>query len=120
MDVQAYFERLGFQCPEWQTTADFSTSLTSPRERLTRAGFEQKAPRMPDDFADAWKRSHERELLLGQIQAYNNAFQPSGKARQAFIVSLQAQQSKGLRKELPYTLNYLEQIQICLWRGLKG
>ena len=119
MNAQAYFERLGFQCPERQTTADFLTSMTSPKERLTRPGFEQKAPRTPDDFADAWRRSHERELLLTQIQAYNNAFQPSGEARQAFIASRKAQQSKGLRKKSPYTLNYLEQIQICLWRGLK-
>jgi hypothetical protein len=93
--------------------------MTSPKERLTRPGFEQKAPRTSDDFADAWRRSHERELLLSQIQTYNNNFQPGGEARQAFVASRRAQQSKGLRKKSPYTLNYLEQIQICLWRGLK-
>jgi ATP-binding cassette subfamily G (WHITE) protein 2 (PDR) len=118
-DAQAYFERLGFQCPERQTTADFLTSITSPKERSLRPGFERKSPRTPDDFADAWRRSHERELLVAQIQVYNNAFQPSGEAQQAFVASRRAQQSKGLRKKSPYTLNFLEQIQICLWRGLK-
>jgi hypothetical protein len=119
MDAQACFERLGFQCPEGQTTADFLTLMRSPKERLTRPGFEQKAPRTPDDFADVWGRSYERELLLAQTQTYNNNFQSGGEARQAFVASRRAQQSKGLRKKSSYTLSYLEQIQICLWWGLK-
>lgn len=118
-EAQAYFQRLGFQCPDRQTTADFLTSMTSPKERSIRPGLENKVPRTPDDFADAWRRSHERELLLAQIRAYNNTFQPSGEAQRAFVASRRAQQSKGLRRKSPYTLNYLEQIQICLWRGLK-
>lgn len=39
---------MGFFCPARQTTPDFLTSLTSPKERQARAGFEKQVPRTPD------------------------------------------------------------------------
>ncbi|KAK7414106.1 Multidrug resistance protein [Neonectria punicea] len=40
--AKEYFEELGFDCPEQQTTADFLTSMTSPSERIVRPGWEDK------------------------------------------------------------------------------
>lgn len=73
-----YFERLGFFCPERQTTADFLTSVTSPSERIVRAGYEHMAPRSPDEFAEAWKKSDERMALLTDIHAFEQEFQLGG------------------------------------------
>lgn len=54
-EARAYFEGLGFICPEQQTTADFLTSMTSLEGRVIRPGWENKAPRSPDEFAEAWR-----------------------------------------------------------------
>ncbi|KAF5684748.1 putative ABC1 transport, partial [Fusarium denticulatum] len=44
-EAKQYFENLGFECPDRQTTPDFLTSMTSPQERRVRSGFESTAPR---------------------------------------------------------------------------
>ncbi|KAK1634653.1 P-loop containing nucleoside triphosphate hydrolase protein [Colletotrichum phormii] len=69
-EAQAYFEGLGFICPEQQTTADFLTSMTSHQERVIRPGWEGKTPRSPDDFARAWKASQHRARLLEDVEDY--------------------------------------------------
>lgn len=117
--ARAYFERMGFDCPERQTTADFLTSMTSPQERVVRPGWEDRVPRTPDDFARAWKESPERARLLEQIEAYDTRFPFEGAAYQDFVASRQAQKSKRQRMKSPYTLSYPGQVKLCLWRGFK-
>jgi len=117
--AREYFENLGFQCPDRQTTADFLTSMTSAQERVVREGFENKVPRTPDDFAHAWKESAERKDLLKQIDSYDKRFPFEGQAYQEFAESRKAQKSKGQRTASPYTLSYMQQVQLCLWRGFK-
>ncbi|KAG0161728.1 hypothetical protein PDIDSM_1159 [Penicillium digitatum] len=68
-NARLFFIKMGFHCPERQTTADFLTSLTSPSERLVRPGFEESVPRTPDEFAARWKESPERKQLLAEIAA---------------------------------------------------
>jgi len=122
-DAQAYFENLGFDCPDRQTTADFLTSMTSPLERVVRKGFENKVPRTPDDFAAVWKSSPERAALVNEVDNYNQQYQPNGQHLQEFKESRRAQQSKHQRVTSPYTLSYVGQVKLCLRRGfwrLKG
>lgn len=71
--AQGYFESLGFECPASQTTPDFLTSMTSPKERRIRSGYENTAPRTSDDFACCWKDSAERQKLLRDIEEYEHA-----------------------------------------------
>lgn len=117
--AKAYFENLGFKCPDRQTTADFLTSMTSARERIVRSDFEDRVPKTPDEFAHAWSISDERKKLLQDIEAYNQEYEIGGDAYQQFITGRKAQQSKGQRIKSPYTLNYAEQVGLCLWRGFK-
>ncbi|KAL2067593.1 hypothetical protein VTL71DRAFT_2018 [Oculimacula yallundae] len=122
-DAQAYFENLGFQCPDRQTTADFLTSMTSPLERVVRQGFENRVPRTPDDFARVWQSSPERAALVNEVDNYNQQYQPNGQHLQEFKESRQVQQSKHQRVSSPYTLSYVGQVAVCLRRGfwrLKG
>lgn len=72
-EAQAYFERMGFECPASQTTPDFLTSMTSPSERRIRPGYENATPRTSDDFARYWKDSPERRRLLQEIDEYEHA-----------------------------------------------
>lgn len=122
-EAQAYFENLGFDCPDRQTTADFLTSMTSPLERVVRKGFENKVPCTPDDFAKVWKASQERAALVQEVDEYNQRYTIGGEYLERFKESRKAQQSKHQRVQSPYTLSYVGQVKLCLRRGfwrLKG
>ncbi|PSR76755.1 ABC-2 type transporter-domain-containing protein [Coniella lustricola] len=117
--AKEYFVNLGFECPARQTTPDFLTSMTSPRERIVRAGFENKAPRTPDEFAACWKNSQEFKQLQADIEVYKKEHPIDGPDAEKFRAHKRAQQSKGNRAKSPYTLDYVHQVQLCLWRGFK-
>jgi hypothetical protein len=122
-EARDYFVNLGFDCPDRQTSADFLTSMTSPQERIVRQGFENKVPRTPDDFAQAWQNSPERATLLKEIDRYNQKYVLGGQYLEEFKDSRIAQQSKHQRVSSPFTLSYGGQIALCLRRGfwrLKG
>lgn len=116
-EARQYFVNLGFECPARQTAPDFLTSMTSPQERIVRPGFEDKAPRTPDEFAAAWKNSAEYKKLQVEIEEYKAAHALDGVDAEKFRALRRAQQSKSNRPKSPYTLDYWQQIQLCLWRG---
>lgn len=118
-EARAYFERLGFECPARQTTADFLTSMTSPQERIVREGWENKAPRTPDDFARCWKDSAERQQLRAKLDEYDARFSIGGEYLEKFQESRRAQQAKHQRPSSPYTISYSQQVSLCLWRGFR-
>ncbi|GMG30719.1 unnamed protein product [Aspergillus oryzae] len=122
-DAKRFFIEMGFDCPERQTTGDFSTSLTSPTERLVRKGYEHLVPRTPDEFAARWRDSLERKQLLADIEAFQNEFPLGGSKKEEFSRSRAAEKAKNTRASSPYTLSYSMQIKLCLQRGflrLKG
>ncbi|KAJ5702941.1 hypothetical protein N7488_010489 [Penicillium malachiteum] len=116
-EAKSYFDEMGFECPERQTTPDFLTSMTSPGERRVRKGFENRVPRTPDDFARAWSESETRKSLVDEIGRYNSRHIIHGPDFDAFQKSRDLQQARSQRQKSPYTLSYWQQIEICLWRG---
>jgi ABC-type multidrug transport system permease subunit/ABC-type multidrug transport system ATPase subunit len=116
-DAKAFFVNMGFDCPDRQTDADFLTSMTSSLERVVREGFEDRVPRTPDEFAQRWSESPERAALLQEIEAYEQKYPIGGEAGERFKQSRQLQKAKGQREKSPYTLSYMQQVQLCLWRG---
>lgn len=116
-EAKQFFINLGFECPARQTTPDFLTSMTSPSERIVRAGFEGKAPRTPDEFATAWKNSAEYARLQAEIEQYKKDHPLDGEDAAVFRAQRRAIQSKSNRPKSPYTLDYWQQVQLCLWRG---
>lgn len=115
--AQKYFEDLGFVCPSQQTTADFLTSMTSPQERIIRPGWENKTPRTPEDFAQAWKESHDRALLLEEIEGYVERHPFHGEHYDRFLESRRMDQSSAQRAKSPFTLSYFQQMKLTLWRS---
>lgn len=93
-EAKEFFTKMGFECPERQTTADFLTSLTSPSERLVKPGFESTVPRTPDEFAAAWKNSKEYTELINEIEEYHSTYPLGGEALQKFVDARKAMQSK--------------------------
>jgi ATP-binding cassette subfamily G (WHITE) protein 2 (PDR) len=118
-EAHSYFERLGFECPVSQTTPDFLTSMTSPLERRIRAGHENTTPRTSDDFARCWKESPERQRLLLDLEAYDQAHPLDGIDRAHFSQSRNLEKSRNLRQKSPYTLSYWGQIKLCMWREVQ-
>ncbi|OJJ07476.1 hypothetical protein ASPVEDRAFT_88724 [Aspergillus versicolor CBS 583.65] len=118
-EARQYFIDLGFECPERQTTPDFLTSMTSPRERIVRAGFENKAPRTPDEFAAAWHNSEAYQRLQAEIEAYKAEHPINGADALRFRELKREQQARAQRAKSPYTLSYKQQIGLCLWRAYR-
>ncbi|KAF6821985.1 ABC multidrug transporter [Colletotrichum musicola] len=116
-EARAYFEGLGFICPEQQTTADFLTSMTSHQERVIRPGWEERAPRSPDEFAAAWKASEHRARLMDDIEDYLQRHPFGGDHYQKFSESRRIDQSRVQRARSPFTLSYIEQMNLTLWRS---
>ncbi|OIW22266.1 P-loop containing nucleoside triphosphate hydrolase protein [Coniochaeta ligniaria NRRL 30616] len=116
-EAKAYFERLGFECPSRQTTPDFLTSMTFPEERITRPGF--NTPRTPEEFAAAWRSSSEYNALQAEICEYKAEHQIDGPNARTYREHKKSYQAKGQRIKSPYTLTYMKQVQICMWRVWK-
>ncbi|KAK1452781.1 ABC-2 type transporter [Colletotrichum cuscutae] len=90
-EARAYFEGLGFIYPEQQTTADFLTSMTSHQERYAH--------------------------LLEDIKDYLQRHPFSSKHYDKFPASRRINQSKSQRQSSPFTLSYMEQMRLTLWRS---
>ncbi|KAK1978333.1 ABC-2 type transporter-domain-containing protein [Colletotrichum cereale] len=114
--AKKYFEDLGFQCPERQTTPDFLTSMTSPSERRIKPGCDHIAPRTPDEFAARWKQSQHRAALVASIEGYGREHPPQDRL-DAFQQSVKAERSSWSRSKSPYMITYPRQVKLCLWRG---
>ncbi|OAL42986.1 ABC-2 type transporter [Pyrenochaeta sp. DS3sAY3a] len=116
-EARGYFEGLGFVCPESQTTADFLTSMTSHQERIVNPSYEGKTPRSSDEFARAWQQSKHRELLRKEVGAYLEEHPFHGEHYNSFLASRRIEQSKSQRAQSPFTLSYIEQVCLTLWRS---
>lgn len=84
-----------------------------------RSGFEDKAPRTAVEFEARWKNSHEHQQLMHQIEAYESKYNLGSEYLDEFVASRRAQQASAQRTRSPYTLSYLQQTSLCLWRGWK-
>jgi ATP-binding cassette, subfamily G (WHITE), member 2, PDR len=119
-EAKAYFEGLGFQCPEQQTTPDFLTSMTSPSERIIHPGWKGKTPpRSPDEFARAWKESGHRKILTNEIDDFQRRFPIGGLQSEQFRIARSAQKSGLQRTGSPYTLSLAGQFTLNLWRSYR-
>jgi hypothetical protein len=93
--------------------------MTSLKERVVRPGFENTAPRTATEFEERWKKSHQHQQLMLQIEAYESKFRLGSECLDEFVASRRAQQASGQRMKSPYTLSYMQQTRLCLWRGWK-
>lgn len=115
--AKEYFVNLGFECPSRQTTPDFLTSMTFPAERITRKGC--NTPQTPDEFAEAWKSSAIYKSLQAEIEEYKIDHPINGQDADTYRQLKKSHQAKGQRLKSPYTLTYIQQVQLCAWRGYR-
>ncbi|TID20447.1 hypothetical protein CANINC_003564 [Pichia inconspicua] len=121
-EAKKYFEEMGYECPERQTTADFLTSITSPAERVVKKGWENKVPRTPKEFEAYWKDSAEYKVLMENIDEHLRTCEEN-RAHEAYFEAHEAKQSNHISPKSSYRISYWMQIKlVCLrnyWR-LKG
>lgn len=91
--------------------------MTSHQERIVRPGCEGKTPRSPDEFASAWRASTNRARLVSEVDDYLDRHPFDGEHHEKFLASRRAEQSSSQRANSPFTLTYLEQTRLALWRS---
>ena len=108
--LKEYFEKMGWKCPQRQTTADFLTSLTNPAEREPLPGYEDKVPRTAQEFETYWKNSPEYAELTKEIDEYFVECERSN-TRETYRESHVAKQSNNTRPASPYTVSFFMQVR---------
>lgn len=117
--ARQFFHDMGFAAKPRQPTPDFLTSLTQPSERIVRPGFEQSAPRTPDEFEARWKASSLYEKLVQEIDEFNGKYPIAGPMVEHYKSAHRARRPKTAlaSHRQPYTVNFTEQVKILLSRG---
>ncbi|KAK4940549.1 ATP-binding cassette transporter snq2 [Elasticomyces elasticus] len=116
-EAKAYFEGLGYYCPERQTTPDFLTSCTDPAERRFRAGFETTTPRGAVELEKAFYNSDSYKNVLKEVQDYESVLKG-----EKYLATHKTGQpgdggrSKKLRKSSSYTTSFVSQVLACTKR----
>ncbi|GME74090.1 unnamed protein product [Ambrosiozyma monospora] len=120
--AKSYFERMGWFCPERQTTADFLTSITSPEERIAKPGWEHKVPKTPKEFSDRWRNSKEYSELIKSIDSHID-YSEKNDMRTEYKSAHVAKQSDHIRSSSPFTVSFWMQLKILTkrnWWRFKG
>ena len=71
-EAKEYMIDLGFHCPERETTADFLTAVTDPKQRIIREGYESRVPKTPEDFEKAFRTSETYQRVLADVADYES------------------------------------------------
>ncbi|RLV95118.1 Multidrug resistance protein CDR1 [Spathaspora sp. JA1] len=111
-----YFVRMGWHCPQRQTTADFLTSITNPAEREPIYGYENKVPKSPLEFETFWKQSPEYAQLIQDIDQYIHDVETRN-AKQQYRESHIARQSKHTSPKSSYTVSFPMQVKYIVARN---
>lgn len=116
--AKSYFEEMGWECAQRQTTGNFLTGLTNPTERKARSGFENQVPRTIEDFERRWRESSDFEQLQRGLEQYESDF-PRGETQtmRDFQKGRSADRTKLAVKSSPFTLSIAQQISLCTKRA---
>ena len=118
-EAKNYFIKMGYCCPERQTTADFLTAITSPSERIKNQELINKGIYIPDTpkaMSDYWKESENYKKLINEVDTYLANINEDSKKE--FAEAHKAAQSKRARPQSSYTLSFGMQVKYLLQRNI--
>jgi ABC-type multidrug transport system ATPase subunit len=125
--ARSYFEDLGFNHVEGQTTAEFLVTVTDPNTRTAKPGSVAEGIKSPEDLAAAFKASRYYKSILSEIETYNQeqAGSASPLPSDEYRLSYPAQVLECLRREFHlvlgqrrvYYVKWLTTIILCLLCG---
>lgn len=133
-EAKGYFEDLGYECAEMQTTSDFLTSITIPERRRFRSGWEDRAPKGPIELEAAFRQSTAFKNIETSIGVYDDqrngdksngarASDSESDSVEDFKRTMQSDKSRFVSSKSPYTISLFRQIVLCAQRQtwqLKG
>ncbi|TAQ88979.1 hypothetical protein B7494_g2691 [Chlorociboria aeruginascens] len=118
-EAKAYFQGLGYYCPDRQTTPDFLTSCTDPIERRYRDDFEGPIPKGPIELEKAFKESDAYKRVLEDIKDYETVLTETDHAdAREFKQSVQEAKSKTVSNRSSYTVSFFRQVLACTKREI--
>ncbi|KAH8667575.1 ABC transporter CDR4 [Tricladium varicosporioides] len=112
-----YFTSLGFVKPAQATSADFLTSLTSPKERIIAADYDWRVPHTPEDFAEVWKQSTEHQVLLQDIEKFMEVYPLKPENLGKYVREMGRIKGNSRGQTSQYSISTMQQINICLRRA---
>ncbi|KAI1331447.1 ABC-2 type transporter-domain-containing protein [Xylariaceae sp. FL0255] len=116
-EAKQYFIDLGFECLDRQTTPDFLTAVTDPNERKFRPGFENKAPKTPEELEREFRNSANYQRLLKDVEEYEQYWEATEFAdAKKFEGAVQESKSGNVSKKSSYTISFYRQVLACTKR----
>ncbi|CAF3429996.1 unnamed protein product [Fusarium graminearum] len=117
--AKAYFERMGWQCPQRQTVGDFLTSATNPQERKARPGMEKSVPRTAEEFERYWHNSQEYKTLREEIERYQGRYHVDNRSEAMAPLRERKNliQEKHVPRKSPYIISLGTQIRLTTRRA---
>lgn len=117
--AKSYFQRMGWECPQRQTTGDFLTSVTNPVERKARPGMTNTVPRTPEEFERYWHNSAEYRALNDGIEKDLQEFpvDPQGEGATQLRERKSQRQAKNAWRKSPYLQTLPMQIYLTTRRA---
>ncbi|KAK2781853.1 hypothetical protein FQN53_000280 [Emmonsiellopsis sp. PD_33] len=117
--AKAYFEELGFHCPERSTTADFLTSLCDPLVRQFQPGREASTPKTAEELESIFRTSDTYRQILKDVEEFETEVEDSGRADyRQFEKHITQSKSKTVSKRSNYTVSFPRQVLNCAKREL--
>lgn len=116
-DAKAYFQGLGYHCPDRQTTPDFLTACTDPVERRLEPGHQGPIPKGPIELEKAFLESPQYQKILSDVEAYENEIKENNMAdARQFKDSVHETKSKTVARSSNYTVSFVRQVLSCTKR----
>jgi ATP-binding cassette, subfamily G (WHITE), member 2, SNQ2 len=118
-DAKAYFESIGYYCPERQTTADFLTACTDPNERRFRKDFQGPIPKGPIELEKAFRESDAYRRVIEDVEEYEKMLKDTDHAdAREFKEAVKEGKSKTVSDRSSYTVSFARQVLACTKREI--
>lgn len=98
-------------------TLEFFRSVTNPRERQPREGFENKVPRTPGDFEKYWLSSTQYKLSQEEASRAEEVNADGKETLETFREAHHQRQADHVRPKSPYVISIPMQVRLCTTRA---
>ncbi len=113
-----YFNEMGYEAQDRQTTADFLVACTDALGSKVRAGYEKRAPRTADEMAQYWRNSPQGKKNHEEVEAYLHELKTNvdDAAIKHYKEIAREEKAKHTRKGSPYIISLPMQVRLAIKR----
>jgi ATP-binding cassette, subfamily G (WHITE), member 2, SNQ2 len=118
--AREYFEEMGWEGKERQTTPEFLVAVTDPLGRVPRKDLEEKEvmglPKTAEEFAEYFRRSEIGELNREDMEKYRKEHVGHPEEVERYKESALAEQARNACRRSPYTMSVGMQVREVMRR----